>query len=171
MGGRGGSSMSSGGVSHNAKLHEKFMAGELGTKVTKNDKFMMENAFPDMNYSRTRLSKSSSYARADRVSPDGNHISVMVPSERIRETPYGYALTLDSGNVQYLKTWQVSAQTLPHKGQVGVNVSMSKQYFKPKPSRVKNEKYGNDPKQLKWDEWLKAAKKQQRAGNTVSIRM
>lgn len=48
---------------------------------------------------------------------------------------------------------------------------MSKQYFKPKTSKVKNEKYGNDPKQLKWDEWLKAAKKQQRAGNTVSIRM
>lgn len=55
MGGRGGSSMSSGSVSRNAKLHEKFVAGELGTKVTKNDKFTMENAFPNMNYSRTGL--------------------------------------------------------------------------------------------------------------------
>ncbi len=180
MGGRGSSSATAsaaavsaveiGGASPNAEKHRKYLAGELGTKVTKNDEFMMRMVFPGMNYNKVRHSKSSTYAHADRVSKDGEHISVMVPGDRVRATPYGFALTLDSGHVQYLKSWQVTNQTKPYGGVVGLNVSMSRKYFNPKPSRVRNDGYPSDAKQRTWDEWLKAAKAQQRKGNIVSIR-
>ena len=156
--------------SQNASLHDRFISGKLGTRVTKNDEFMMKMVFPDMNYNRVRMSKSSAYIQADRVSADGGHISVMVPHDRVRETPYGYALTLDAGHVQYLKRWQVYEQTLPYQGGVGVNVSMSKKYFNPKTARRRNDDYPDDQAQTTWAEWKRAAEAQQRAGNTVKIR-
>lgn len=159
------------GLTLNAERNAKFMAWKLGTRVTKNDQFMMRTVFPGMNYSRVRESKSSTVIRADRVSPDGEHISVMVPYDRVRETPYGYALTLDAGHVQYPKNWQVSEQTLPNRGGVGINVSMSREYFRPKAVKRRNEGYMDDPAQTTWSEWRRAAEAQQRAGNTVRIRV
>ena len=97
MGGRGSSSASaaSGGAakgekktaSVNADKHRKYLAGELGTKVTKNDEFMMETVFPDMNYNKVRRSKSNTYAYADRVSKDGERINVMVSADDIKVLP------------------------------------------------------------------------------------
>ena len=148
MGGRGSSSMSggAGGASVNADRHRKYLAGELGTKVTKSDEFMMNVVFPGMNYSKVRHSKSSTYAYADRVSKDGEHINVLVSSDNIKQTKFGYALQLDATHVQYVKDWQVSAQTLPHKGQVGVNVSLSKKYFNPKGTKYRNSGFSSDKK-------------------------
>lgn len=94
MGGRGSSSASaasavgSGGASPNADRHKKYLAGELGTKVTKNDGFMMRAAFPGMNYNKVRHFKSSTYAYADRVSKDGEHINVMVSADSINCSPH-----------------------------------------------------------------------------------
>lgn len=74
MGGRGSSSASaaSGGAakgekktaSVNADKHRKYLAGELGTRVTKNEEFMMKTVFPGMNYNKVRRSKSNTYAYA-----------------------------------------------------------------------------------------------------------
>lgn len=94
MGGRGSSSVSaaSGGAakgekktaSVNADKRRKYLAGELGTKVAKNDEFMMKTVFPGMSYSKVRRSKSSTYAYADRVSKDGERINVMVSADNIK---------------------------------------------------------------------------------------
>lgn len=78
-------------ASVNADKHRKYLAGELGTKVTKNDEFMMETVFPGMNYNKVRRSKSSTYAYADRVSKDGERINVMVPADDIKVLP-AYAM-------------------------------------------------------------------------------
>ena len=75
----------------NADKHRKYLAGELGTKVTKNDEFMMETVFPGMNYNKVRRSKSSTYAYADRVSKDGERINVMVSADDIKVLP-AYAM-------------------------------------------------------------------------------
>lgn len=98
MGRRGSSSASatSGGAvkgerktaSVNADRHRKCLAGELGTKVTKNDEFMMKTVLPGMNYNKVRRSKSSTYAYADRVSKDGERINVMVSPTTSRRSPY-----------------------------------------------------------------------------------
>lgn len=97
MGGRGSSSASaasavgSGGASPNADRHKKHLAGEFGTKVTKNDEFMMKTVFPGMNYNKVRRSKSGTYAYADRVSKDGERINVMVSADNIKVLP-AYAM-------------------------------------------------------------------------------
>ena len=97
MGGRGSSSASaaSGGAakgekktaSVNADKHRKYLAGELGTRVTKNEEFMMKTVFPGMNYNKVRRSKSNTYAYADRVSKDGELINVMVSAGNIKVLP------------------------------------------------------------------------------------
>lgn len=93
MGGRGSSSASaasavgSGGASPNADRHKRYLAGELGAKVTKSDEFMMKTVFPGMNYNKVRHSKSSTYAYADRVSKDGERINVMVSADNIKVLP------------------------------------------------------------------------------------
>lgn len=106
MGGRGSSSASavSGGAakgekktaSVNADRHKKYLAGELGTKVTKNDEFMMNTVFPGMNYNKVRHSKSSTYAYADRVSKDGERINVTVSADNIKVFPAYAVLSLRS---------------------------------------------------------------------------
>ena len=156
---------------HNSEMHRKFVGGELSTRVTKNDEFMMRTVMPDMNYYRKRSSKSSAYAHADRVSKDESHICVMVNHEAVKPTKYGYSLQLDRDHVAYVKGWQVYGHTEPYKGQTGVEVVLSKKYFNPKKTRYPNEDYSADSKNLRWDEWLKAARRQQRSGNHVSIRM
>lgn len=97
MGGRGSSSASaaSGGAakgekktaSVNADRHKKYLAGELGTKVTKNDESMMKTVFPGMNYNKVRRFKSGTYAYADRVSNDGEHINVTISADNIKVLP------------------------------------------------------------------------------------
>lgn len=170
MGGRGQSSASAGASSRNAAMHERYMAGELGTKVTNHDDFLMRQVFPDMNYWKQKESKTSGYAHADRVSPDRSHIVVMVDPAHIRETKYGYALQLDRDNVAYLKSWQVMLQSEPYKGQTGVNVALNQRYFKVSKARYQSNDFAADGKNLTYSEWVKAAEEQQRRGNTVSMR-
>lgn len=182
MGGRGSSSMSgrkSGGGSgagvskemeDNARLHAKYIAGKLNTRITKKDKFMMEMLYPDMDYNKTG-SGSSVYVHANRVSKDEEHIAVMVDSGILKPTKYGFALQLDETHVQYIKDWQLKGQTLPYKGQVGTNVSLSKKYWNPKETKYANPDFSQDSKQLSWDTWVKAAKEQQAYGNIVSVRV
>lgn len=167
MGGRGASSAS---ASPNAAKHERYMSGAIGTRVTKNDEFLMKMVYPEMNYWKIRYSKSSGYAHADRVSKDGNTISVLVPGERLKKTPYGFALQLDRDTVQYVKDWLVTAQTLPYEGTVGANVTLSKKYFNPKKTKYKDLDYDSDASLTTWDNWKSAAVAQQKAGNYVSIR-
>ena len=180
MGGRGSSSMSgrrSGGggagiskeMQDNARRHAKYVAGELNTKITKNDQFAMDVLFPDMDYNKTG-SGSSVYANANRVSRDEEHIAVLVPHSALHETPYGFALQLDEEHVQYVKTWQLTSQVLPYRGIQGTNVSLSKKYWNPKKTKYKDPNYSSDPEQLSWDTWVQGAKAQQAAGNVVSIR-
>lgn len=170
MGGRGASSASKTSVSQNASNHERYVTGALGSKITRNDEFLMKMVYPDMNYWKSSSSKSSSYSHADRVSKDGNTISVLVPSERLKKTPYGYALQLDRDTVQYVKSWSVTAQTLPYKGTVGANVTLSKKYFNPKKTKYKDLDYESDAQLTTWEKWKSAAVAQQKAKNYVSIR-
>ena len=171
MGGRGSSSAGGAVSVRNAEMHRKYVDGKLSTRITKNDRFMMDTVLPGMNYYKKRSSKSSVYAHADRVSKDSSHICVMVSHDAVRATKYGYSLQLDRDHVVYVKNWQVYGHTVPYKGQTGVEVAMSKKYFKPKRVNRPNEAYSVDRKNLQWSEWVKAAKEQQRAGNIVSIRM
>ena len=84
MGGRGSNSATSRASSRNAAMHERYMAGELGTKVTNHDDFLMRQVFPGMNYWKQKESKTSGYAHAGRVSPDKANIVVMVDPAHIR---------------------------------------------------------------------------------------
>lgn len=170
MGGRGQSSASAGASSRNATMHEKYMAGELGTKVTKNDDFLMRQVFPDMNYWKQKESKTSGYAHADRVSPDKANIVVMVDPAHIRETKYGYSLQLDRDHVAYVKRWQVMPQHEPYKGQTGVNVALNQRYFKASETKRPNNDFFADGNNLHYRDWVKIAEEQQRHGNTVSFR-
>lgn len=97
MSGRGSSSASAASgsaakgekktASVNADKHRKYLAGELGTKVTKNDESMMKTVLPGMNYNKVRRSKFGTYAYADRVSKGGERINVMVSADNIKVLP------------------------------------------------------------------------------------
>lgn len=181
MGGRGGSSASAkrggggAGVSKemqdNARRHEKYINGELGTKITKDDEFMMKMLYPDMDYNKVRESASSTYVRANRVSKDEEHIAVMVGPGMLKPTRYGFALQLDETHVQYVKGWQLKGQYLPYKGQVGTNVSLSKKYWNPKEAKASNPDFFAEAENLSWGHWLSVAKMQQSHGNIVSVRV
>lgn len=170
MGGRGSGSASFSAMSKNAQRHEKYLAGELRTRVTKNDKFRMDTAFKGLNYSKVRSSKSSGYIYADRVSKDGENIMVLFAPSHVRQTPYGFAIQLDEKHVQYVKDWQVYPQESPYKGFQGINVAFSRKYWKPKETKYTNDDFIGNSQMLNYSEMLKIAREQQNIGNTVSIR-
>lgn len=57
----------------------------------------MKTVFPGMNYNKVRRSKSGTYAYADRVSKDGERISVMVSADNIKVLPAYAMQSLRSG--------------------------------------------------------------------------
>lgn len=107
----------------------------------------------------------------NRVSEDGNKVVVRVDESHIRSTKYGNVqLQLDKQHAVYLKQWQVEPHTDPYKGQNGFEVVLDKKYFTPKQTRYANKDFPSDESRLSFGHWRKVAEKQDRSGNTVSIR-
>lgn len=101
--------------------------------------------------------RSNKYLEGDqRVSLDGNKIIVNINSDQVKPTMYGYMLILDKEHIMWLKDWQVSDTSY------GTEVILNKQYFNPKVSKYTHEDYADEPSNLKWETWKKAAEEQEK---------
>ena len=78
---------------------------------------------------------------------------VKVGSSHLIETKYGYALILDHSHVVFLKSWQVS------ENYYGNEVLLTKKFFNVK-EWGEHEDFEEEPKNLKFEEWLETAKEQ-----------
>ena len=108
---------------------------------------------------------SNKYITMDRVSDDESRIVVKVADEHLISTRYGYGLVLDDRHVVWLKNENVS------QNYYGNEVVLNKQYFNVKTWGDFSDRFSSEPKNLKFDEWLKTAKAQQKAGNDVEWEM
>lgn len=96
---------------------------------------------------------STKYMTMDRVSADENKIVVRVGKDHLIQTRYEYALILDNTHVVFIKNWQVSISA--H----GIEVLLTKEYFNVK-EQGQHDEFDEEPQNLKFDEWLEAAKAQ-----------
>lgn len=171
MGGRGASSGNSGYAkrrAHNKEMHDSMPAR---TKNSKSGKFN-EFRFAGLDWYKQSTSKSSSYIHMNRVSEDGDKIVVRVDESHIKATRYGNVqLQLDKQHAVYLKQWQVESHTEPYKGANGFEVVLDKKFFTPKETKYADNNFLSDKSRLSFSHWRKVAEKQDRSGNTVSIRV
>ena len=105
--------------------------------------------FNGLNYKEC----SNKYFTMNRVSDDEQKIVVKVSEEHLLETKYGYALILDYNHVVFLKNWQVDHNYF------GNEVLLAKEYFVVK-EWGEFENFGEEPQNLDWNTWVKAAKDQ-----------
>ena len=169
MGGRGSSS----GIVSSQKAKNKLMHDNMParTKNSKSGKFN-EFRYGGLDWWKESLSKSSGYLHMNRVSEDGDKIVVRVSDEHVKSTRYGnIQLQLDSQHVVYLKQWQVESHTEPYKGASGFEVVLDRKYFNPKQTKVTNQSFSNNKAALSFDHWKSVALKQEKSGNSVSIRV
>lgn len=116
----------------------------------------IQKRFPDLNAHEV----SNNYWSMDRVSKDGDVAVVKVADEHLIKTQYGYALILDNEHVVFTRDSYVSQNYF------GNEVMLNKKYFNVK-KWGNHDNFGSEPKNLKFDEWLKVAKEQQKAGTEV----
>lgn len=107
---------------------------------------------------------SNNYYQMDRVDPSGDRIIVRVGDDHVFVTQYGHGLRLDDSHVVWLKDWQVDQNWY------GTEVLLNKAYFNPKESKSRDMQFGEIPKNLTWNNWLSAAKAQQKAGTVARWR-
>lgn len=118
-------------------------------EVGKNKKDFNDFRFAGLNWRQ----QSNKYLTMDRVSEDETKIVVKVADAHLSETKYGYALILDYSHVVFLKSWQVS------KNYYGNEVLLTKKFFNVK-EWGEHEDFEEEPKNLKFEEWLETAKEQ-----------
>lgn len=118
-------------------------------EVGKNKKDFNDFRFEGLNWRQ----QSNKYLTMDRVSEDETKIVVKVGSSHLIETKYGYALILDHSHVVFLKSWQVS------ENYYGNEVLLTKKFFNVK-EWGEHEDFEEEPKNLKFEEWLETAKEQ-----------
>lgn len=97
---------------------------------------------------------SNNYISMKRVSADESKIVVKVADSHILSTQFGYALILDNKHVVFLKSWQVSINYY------GIEVLLQKDFFNVK-EWGQFDDFGDEPQNLSFNEWLKAAQAQQ----------
>ena len=118
-------------------------------EVGKNKKDFNDFRFEGLNWRQ----QSNKYLTMDRVSEDETKIVVKVGSSHLIETKYGYALILDHSHVVFLKSWQVS------ENYYGNEVLLTKKFFNGK-DWGEHKDFEEEPKNLKFEEWLETAKEQ-----------
>lgn len=118
-------------------------------EVGKNKKDFNDFRFEGLNWRQ----QSNKYLTMDRVSEDETKIVVKVADAHLSETKYGYALILDHSHVVFLKSWQVS------ENYYGNEVLLTKKFFNVK-EWGEHEDFEEEPKNLKFEEWLETAKEQ-----------
>lgn len=99
---------------------------------------------------------TNKYVTMDRVNDDETKIVVRVADDHLLSTKYGYALVLDDKHVVFLKENQVSRNYYANE------VILNKGYFNVKEWGDFSDRFGSEPKNLKWNEWLSTAKKQRK---------
>lgn len=97
---------------------------------------------------------TNKYITMDRINSDESKIVVRVADDHLLSTRYGYALILDDKHVVFLKDNQVS------KNYYGNEVILNKQYFNVKQWGDFSDRFGSEPQNLNWEEWLSTAKEQ-----------
>lgn len=123
---------------------------------------MKKNEFNEFRFEGLNYKDySKKYWTMKRVSDNNEKIVVKVGDSHLKKTLYGYALILDETHVVFLKEWQVS------ENYYGNEVLITKNFFNVKEWGQHNAFLGSNEENYNFDNWLKIALEQEKAGNCV----